>query len=136
MFCAFQVWTEELTEPQKIVWNEVESTWEAIKTGDMEALSFDGNFEWLSGMLQPRSGDALKTNYEHWFNDDKPVSYELKPVKIHISGNVAIAFYFWRWKGNNLSDSGKQMSTFILQDNEWKQIGGMASSCGDPLKCH
>jgi ketosteroid isomerase-like protein len=136
MFWALQVSTEEFTKPQKEVWKKVESKWKAMKAGDSDALSFEGNFEWSPKMLQPRGGDALKANYENWFNDDKPVSYELKPVKIHISGNVAIAFYFWRWKGNILSDSGKQMSTFILQDNEWKQIGGMASSCGDPLKCH
>jgi ketosteroid isomerase-like protein len=104
MFWALQVSTEEFTKPQKEIWKKVKSDWEAIKAGDMKALSFDGNFEWLSGMLQPNSGDALRANYEKWFNDDKPVSYELKPVKIHISGGVAIAFYFWRWKGNISSD--------------------------------
>ena len=133
-FWALQVSTEELTNPQKEVWNEVKSDWEAMKAGDMEALSFDGNFAWLSGMLQPRTGDELKANYENWFNDDKPVSYELKPVKIHISGGVAIAFYFWKWKGNVSSDCGKQMSTFIQQDNGWKQISGMGCSC--VFKCH
>ena len=134
LFCAFQVFPEELTEPQKEVWKEVESKWEAMKAGDLNAHSFEGNFEWLPKMLQPRSGDALKANYENWLNKDKPVSYELEPVKIHISGGVAIAFYFWTWKGNISSDSGKQMSTFIQQDNGWKQIGGMGCSCG--YKCH
>jgi hypothetical protein len=68
VFCAFQVSTEELTEPQKKVWKEVESKWEAMKAGDMNAHSFEGNFEWWSKMLQPRSGDALMANYENWLN--------------------------------------------------------------------
>jgi hypothetical protein len=63
------------------------------------------------------------------------VSYKIKLLKIHIFGDAANVFCLWNWKGNILSDSGRQMSTYIKQDNKWEHIGGMGCSCEKPIKC-
>ena len=136
VFWGGQVSADEWTSAQKEVWKTIENTWESFKQGKLdETLYFEGNVEWLSEARRPHSGDILKSDYEGWFAMDKPVSYEIEPFEIFIFGNVANVFYGWKWKGDTLSDSGRQLDVLIQQDNKWKFITGMNCSCKQAPKC-
>jgi hypothetical protein len=136
VFWGFQVSAKEWTDAQKEVWKSVEIAWDGFKHGKMDATaSVEGSIEWLSDQPEPYGGFELTRIYEGWFNWDKPVSYELKPLEILIYGNVANVFYEWKWKGTKAGDSGRQIETFVKQDKKWKYLGGMGCSCELPIKC-
>ena len=133
VFWSSHVAGQEWTTEQMEVWKLVESAWEYMKQGDVEGLfateGSEGFLEWWSNRAVPLGGLAIKQAYQGWFNYDKPISYELKPLNIHIVDNVAIAFYRWKWKGNIMSGKGRNNLIFIKQDNIWKVIGGMGCEC-------
>lgn len=138
VFWSFQVFGQEWTEEQKEIWKTLESNWETMKLGDVEAvMSFyhEDNLEWWSGKTYPYGNNALKTSYKQWFDYDKPVSIELKPLEIRIFGDFATVFYQSKWKGKLLSESSRHLCTYIKENNKWKQIGSMACSCEEPPKC-
>ena len=136
VFWGFQVSAKEWTEAQKEVWKAVETTWEGFKHGKSDTTpSVEGSLEWMSDQVEPYGGFKLKRIYEGWFNWDKLVSYELKPLEILIYGNVANVFYEWKYKGTKAGDSGRQMETFVKEDKIWRYLGGMGCSCELPIKC-
>ena len=125
--------SKELNETQKEVWTVVESGWEYIKQGDLEAISardsVEGSLQWWSSRSEPFEKDDMMLQYKRWINFNKPVSYELKPLNIHIVGNVANVFFLYTWRGTGSIESGRQMNTYVKQDNQWKFLGGMGCSC-------
>lgn len=66
--------------------------------------------------------------YRNWFDYDKLVSYELKPLAITVFNNVANVFYIYKWNGNTLSDKGRRLEAWVKQDNKWLAIGSLTSS--------
>ena len=138
VFWGFQVIGEEWTAEQKEIWKTLESSWETFKLGDVEALMafyHEGNLEWWSSRTHPYGTDELKLHYKDWFDYDKPVSVELKPIHIRIFGDFAIVFYQVKWKGKVYSDHRRHLCTLIKENNKWKQIGSMSCSCEEPSKC-
>jgi ketosteroid isomerase-like protein len=136
MFTVSNVLGEELTPAQKEVWKVVEAAWASFQRGEIDATNVtEDNLEWWAKRAKPRGGEILKANYEGWLNYDKPVTYELKPINIQISGDVAIAYYKFHWKGKILEELGRQVSTFIKEDNQWKHFGGMGCSCKEASRC-
>jgi hypothetical protein len=136
VFGGYQASAGEWTNAQKEVWKAIENAWEGFKLGKMDVTaSVEGSLEWFPDKAEPYGGDILKKHYERWFAYDKPVSYELKPLEILIYGNVANVFYEWKWKGKKIGDTGRQMETFVKQDNKWKFLGLMGCSCEKAPKC-
>ena len=138
VFWGFQVSGEEWTAEQKEIWKTLESSWETFKLGDVEALMafyHEGNLEWWSSRTHPYGTDELKLRYKDWFDYDKPVSIELKPIHIRIFGDFAIVFYQVKWKGKVYSDNSRRLCAYIKENNKWKKIGSMSCSCEEPSKC-
>ena len=138
VFWGFQVIGEELTETQKEVWKVVETEWEYFKQGDVEAVltgGHDDSLTWWSSRAIPLGKSAIRLSYQDWFDLDKPVSYELKPLNIHIFGNVANVFYKSKWKGKKIGGDDRSMETWVKQDNKWKFLGLMGCSCEQPPVC-
>ena len=133
VFWGFQAIGEEWTAEQKEVWKIVETTWEYFKQGDVEAIlaldNTEGSLTWWPSRAIPFGGNFIRLWYEDWFDLDKPVSYELEPLNIHIVGDVANVFYLYKWEGTVFPKSGRQMITYIKQDNKWKLMGVMGCSC-------
>ena len=136
---GFKVSGQEWTDEQKQVWKMVENYWEFAKQGDVESLLKNyyvmDSFEWWSSEAIPIDSKAILPKLKGWLDYDKPVSYELKPLYIHIVGDVAIVFYSHKWKGNILSDRARQIDTYVKQDNQWKFMGGMGCSCDGLPAC-
>ena len=129
---GFQVSGEELTEAQKELWKIEETGWEYCKQGDVEAVMagrHDDSISWWPSRAIPVGKSAIKGSFRNWFAYDKPVSYELIPLKIHIFGDVANVYYLSKWKGKALPKSSRHMTTYVKQDNKWKLMGSMGCSC-------
>ena len=129
----------ELNETQKKVWAAVEAGWELIKQGDLEAISahdsVEGSLSWWSSRSEPFEKEDMMLQYRRWFNFNKPVSYELTPLNIHIVGNFANVFFLYTWRGTGSIESGRQMNTYVKQDDQWKFVGGMGCSCNKLPYC-
>jgi hypothetical protein len=136
VFWGTQVSADEWTSAQKEVWKAIENAWEGLKLGKVPVTTYvEGSLEWWTDRVEPVGGDKLKRNYERWLAYDKPVSYELKPLKILIYGNVAIVFYLSKWKGKKIGGDDRSMETWVKQDNKWKFLGLMGCSCEQPPVC-
>ena len=138
VFWGFQASGEEWTAEQKEVWEVVETEWEYCKQGDVEAVltgRHDDSLTWWSRRAIPLGKSAIRLSYQDWFDLDKPVSYELKPLNIHIFGDVANVFYLYKWQGKVLPKSGRNMATYVKQNNKWKLMGTMGCSCENLPVC-
>ena len=140
LFWAFQVSAEEWNDAQKEFWNSVESAWELFVKADMDAiaaLAAEGYLEWWPNDPNPFGDKYMKGKYKRWFDGNKPVSFELKPVAINIIGNVANIFYFYKRNGDKMPATirGRQYSTWIKRDNKWKYMGSMGCSCDRSPYC-
>ncbi len=108
VFCGFQVSAEEWNEEQKEVWKSVEAGWKLFVKGDIDAIAaiaVEGYLEWWPNDPNPFGKNYMKGKYKRWFDGNKPVSYELKPVALNIIGDVANVFYFYKWNGDTLCPS-------------------------------
>ena len=140
LFWVVQVSAEEWNIEQKEVWKSVEAGWELFVKGDIEAIAAiaaEGYLEWWPNDPNPFGKNYMKGKYKRWFDGNKPVSYELKPVALNIIGDVANVFYFYKWNGDKMpaAISGRQYSTWIKQDNKWKFMGSMGCSCDRQPYC-
>jgi ketosteroid isomerase-like protein len=141
VFWGFQVSAEDWNEAQKEVWKSVEAGWDLFVKGDIDAIAAiaaEGYLEWWPNDPSPFGNDYMKAKYKRWFDGNKPVSYELKPVALNIIGDVANVFYFYKWNGDKMpaTISGRQYSTWIKQDNKWKFMGSMGCSCDRRPYCN
>jgi ketosteroid isomerase-like protein len=138
VFWGFQVCAEEWNDTQKEVWKAVESAWEYFKQGDLEGFKtiyHDDAVEWWEDRTKPYGKKDMMPLFKGWLDYDKPISCELEPRSIQVLGNIAIVLYTTKWKGNTISVNGRNMQTWIKQEDKWKFISGMAASCDNPLKC-
>jgi len=139
IFWVIQASAEEWSETQMEVWKTVEITWEHIKQGEVEKLMrlerTVENLEWWGGQAVPLDEKTIEQLYMSWLAYNQPRSYELRPIKIQIIGNVANVFYQWKWEGDAISENGRQMSTYIKQENTWKFMGSMGCACDKPPFC-
>lgn len=74
----------------------------------------------------------MEAHSKEWLSGlSKPVSYELKPLSIHIIGDVANVFYVYKWHKEVVPGfhHGRAMDTYLMQDNMWMLIGGMDALC-------
>jgi ketosteroid isomerase-like protein len=127
-----KVWGQDWTAEQKEIWEVVISDVEKFKQGDLEGLlasRHDDVVIWWGDKPTPYHKKHLRFKYKEWFDNDKPVNWELKPLAIKIVGNVASVFYTYKFSGNITSGSGRDMATWIKQDNKWIMINGFGASC-------
>lgn len=139
MFWGFQVFCQELTAEQKEVWEVVKADIELFKKGDLEGLSASRHEDviiWWGSKAKPFDKKTAFYNYRSWFDYDKPVKWELEPLAIKISGGrVASVFYTYRFSGKFTSGSGRDMDTWIKQDNKWMMINSFGASCDKLPPC-
>lgn len=119
----------------------VEAAWDSMVKDDIDALLADtaeGFLDWWPGDPSPFGRETAKAKYSRWFDGNKPVNYELKPVAINIIGDVANIYYHYKWNGDKMpaTISGRQYSTWIKQDDKWKFIGSMGCSCNRRPYCN
>lgn len=135
---GFHTLAEEWTAEQKEVWKAVETNGELMKKGDLEGvLSLRHNdvlFLWHDKTTTYDKA-VLKKEYQDWFNNDKPVTWENRPIAIKIIDNIAIVFYSQKYSGKMFSGSTRIMETWIKQDNKWLILGSIDASCDKLPPC-
>jgi hypothetical protein len=129
---------QEWTAEQKEVWEAVEADFEKFKQGDLEGILASRHNDvviWYGDEAMPFNKKMASFNYKEWFDYDKPVKWELEPLAIKVIENVASVFYTYKFSGNILSGSGRDMETWIKQDNKWLMINSFSASCDTPPNC-
>ena len=88
--------------------------------------------------LLPLNKDQLQRVFHKWFVDNHEIEVlELKSIAVNIIDNTATAFYFYkiRTEGAAYEHKGRNMSTFVKQNNKWILVGSLSSSCAEPGSC-
>ena len=135
---AHQSCGAEWTLEQKEIWSVIQADWEANKNGDVESTltcRHDKVLSIYSDNSSPYNKDQIRTSNEYWLNGDhRPTSYNIEPIAIGIIDNVAIVFYWYKWRSDltGYSDKGRSMNTLIKLNNKWVTIGSMDASCERP----
>ena len=131
---ASQTYGLEMSAEQKMRWEATQEWWELWKNGDKErckaVIHKDYTF-WSSTKMLPESKDA---NIDRLFSLNM-TSYKLEPVKITISGNLALIMYSWTFTCRWGQFSGRSTSFLMKQDGKWYSMGGMNASCKSPARC-
>jgi hypothetical protein len=133
-----QTFGEEWTQDQKEIWSVIQADWEANKNGDVESTltcRHDKVLSIYSYDSSPYNKDQIRTSNQYWlYSDDRPTSYNIKPIAIGIIDNVAIVFYWYEWRSDltGSSDKGRSMNTLIKLNNKWVTVGSMDASCIRP----
>jgi hypothetical protein len=129
---------QEWTAEQKEVWEVVVSDFELFKKGELDGLlasSHDDVLIWWGSKPIPFDKELLDFNYKSWFDYDKPVNWELEPLAIKVIDNVASVFFTYKYSGKILSGSGREIETWIKQDNKWILINSLGATCDKLPPC-
>jgi hypothetical protein len=126
MFWSFQVFGQDWTAEQNKIWSMQKTEWELWKKGDTEArkkLFHEDCVLWYAAATFPFGRNTLEGLY------NRIESYDLQPLEIKITDNIAIVQYLSKWStlGNDHSD--RVTNIWMNQDGKWKIIGSMSASC-------
>ena len=136
---GFNAIGEEWSAEQKEVWLAIEQYNRYIENGDVAsamALIHENALDLYSDNPSPLNIDQINSSNVR-LSSMKP-TIEIKPISIAImSTNLAIAFYYFKWKSKDgvYSSKDRTMQTFIKQDDKWISIGSFSSSCNKPSPC-
>jgi hypothetical protein len=143
LFGFFLLWNstalgQEWTAEQKEVWEVVKADFEKFKKGDVAGIlesRHEDAIIWWSNKLIPYDKELLNYNYKGWFDYDLPISWELEPLAIKIIGNVASILFTYKFSGKLLTGRGRDIETWIKQDDKWIMINSFTASCDKLPPC-
>ncbi len=131
VFWGFQAFGAEWSEAQKEIWNLEKKYWECIKNADVEThnnLLHDNIVSMRFRMSEPENKPEEIEYIRSWVSGYTLKSYEIEPLAIQLFDNVAIVCYYYKYTGNNRSDSGRVTHTWMKQNDTWYLIGLMEAS--------
>jgi len=129
-----QTYGMEKSAEKKVLLEKIQKGWELWKNGDIEGFKAGAHKDytfWSSTRMIPESKDG----YINRLFRLKLTSYKWDPVKISISGNLAIVMYSWTFHCQWGQFSGRTTGTYMKQDGKWYSMGGMNASCKKPAVC-
>jgi len=133
------VFGQEWTAEQKEVWEFVKTEVELSKRGDLEgllALCHDNIISWWGIKDIPYDKELLTWNWKGWFNYDLPTTWELKPVSIKVSGNVASVMYYYNHIGEKIKSRGRKLETLVKENGKWLIFNSLSASCDKLPSCN
>jgi ketosteroid isomerase-like protein len=131
VFWSLQAYGAEWSEAQKEIWNLEKKCWESIKNADVETyknLLHDNVVSMRFRKYDPDNKPQEIESIRRWVSNDKPKSYEIRPLAIQLFDNVAIVCFNYKYTGNKRSDSGRATHTWMKQNGTWYLIGLMEAS--------
>jgi ketosteroid isomerase-like protein len=113
------------------------SAFENAKHGNIVALLHRDFLGWPSESLLPTDKRGGTDYVQENFPESLELRFELKPMGIRVSGDVAIVHYLVTISEKDGCAAGKvQMvritHTWIKEGSEWKILGGMSSNASGP----
>ena len=134
----FKAFGEDWTAEQQEVWERVKTEVELFKKGDVEgllALCHDDVVIWWAIRDVPYDKELLSWNWKGWFKYDLPTTWELKPVSIKVSGNVASVMYNFIHTGEKITSKGRKLETWVKQNGKWLIFNSLSASCDKLPSC-
>ena len=133
VFWSLQAYGAEWSEAQKEIWSLEKKYWECLKNADAETYKNLLHENFVSMRFHDYSPDNKPQEVEKirlWVSNDKPKSYEIRPLAIQLFDNVAIVCFNYRYTGNSnkYSDSGRVTHTWMKQNDTWYLINLMEAS--------
>ena len=133
-----KAFVEEMTAEQKEVWEAVVADIDNFKTGNVEKIlgaRHDDFILWWNNKLLPFDKELARYNYKGWFGYEIPKNWELNPLAVKISGNIAIVAWTYKISGEKFSENGRSFDVWIKQNNKWVLWGSTSASCEKPALC-
>lgn len=124
----------EMSAEQKVLWERVQKGWELWKNGDREGFKA-GIHKDYTCWPSTRGFTENKDDYTSRLFGLSLSSYKLEPVKISISGNLALVMYYWTLTSQYGQFSGRATSIYMKQDGKWHAMGSTSASCKKPALC-
>jgi len=127
---------QDWSKDQKAVWNVIEKGWEAYTNGDSKT-AFEGIHDnylgWNSEDPLPTSKEKWMKEYDRWNEYVTFDYYDLQPARIVVTGNNAVAFYYFNYSSTYSKDDmkknydveGRNVEFLVKEDGEWKLLGDM-----------
>ncbi len=127
---AAQSWDAQQTE----VWSYVASSWATHIEGSTWGDVLDpAGYGWNNAYPVPTSQAQMKARTRVFGKEGKILYYQIDPVKITVSGDTAIAYYYANIVEND--HAGKRQTnvercadTLIKRDGKWRFLGWNCST--------
>jgi len=134
LYNATQTYGMEMSAEQKMLWEHVEKGWDKWKNGDREGFKA-GIHEDYTCWPSTRGFPENKDNYTNRLFGLSLSSYKLDPVKISISGNLALVMYYWTLTSQYGQFSGRSTSIYMKQEGKWHAMGSTSALCKRSAIC-
>lgn len=130
-----QTWSAEQTE----VWKASAATWEQDLNKDSswtENSVSDKLSTWGTGSPAPRGKASTGRWHKYGMSQDAMVMYDLAPLAIAVSGDAALAHYYYSVaskdaEGKSTTTHGRCSDTLVRENGRWVFLGW---SCSDEPK--
>ncbi len=118
---------QEWNDTQKEVWKSVEAYWAIMAKGDIEGFfgyMHDNYLGWSNEEFLPSNKKDSKKWADYFWTKFSISIYEIKPVGILVSGNVAIAHYYYTSvrkdsEGKEKETKGRWTDILLKQNDKW-----------------
>lgn len=127
---AAQEWNPQQAE----VWNFVSGSWaEHVDPGTWSEDLDPGGFGWNTDYPVPTSRDQMAARTRVFGPEGKVLYYQLDPVKISVSGDTAIAYYYANivetdHAGKRQNNVERCADTLIKRGGEWRFLGWLCET--------
>lgn len=139
LLMSSQAFGQKWTAEQKEVWECVKQEVELSKKGDLEgllALCHENIISWWGIRDVPYDKELLTFNWRRWFNYDLATTWELKPIAIKVSGNVASVMYNYNHIGEKVKSKGRKLETWVKENGKWLIFNSLSASCDKLPSCN
>ena len=90
---------------------------------------------WQGSKALPFDKELTISSYKEWFGYEIPKNWELNPLAVRISGNIAIVAWTYKISGEMFSENGRSFDVWIKQNNKWVLLGATGAPCDKPATC-
>jgi len=120
-----QQWTDNQTE----VWTYVSESWsEHVDPGTWSEELDPNGYGWNTDYPVPTSRDQMAARTRVFGAEGKVLHYQLDPIKIAVSGDTAIAFYYanvveTNYEGKRENSTERCADTLVKRGGQWRFLG-------------
>lgn len=132
MVCPATAYAAEgMSKDQSAVWSAVEAQWAATKAKDAnwaDRMLADGFYGWSNSLPAPRSKASEAAWTRFGMEEGTALMQELHPMQVVVSGNTAIAHYYYvqtnqSKDGKRKQETGRWTDVLVRDGGGWKFIG-------------
>lgn len=127
-----QQWDGQQTE----VWNAVVGAWDAYAEGSEWAKAMDpAAYGWNTEDPVPHSREQIAARAQVFGSEGKILYKQLDPVRIAVSGDTAVAYYFANivetdHKGERQNTTERCADTLVKRGGGWRFLGWLCHEAG------